>query len=238
VNATHYTGAQLSADERLQLRDALRVPRGHYTAERAGQLSGVPTRTVYHWASQGVLIPDYYQDSPKSWSYRDLVYLRLTAWLRTHQMPLDDTQSLVRNWREEFESADEFSATTISTDGVGIGIGSGFDVDALSGQRVLETMVDVVATFDLLAPITVTEFGRARLWGPNLVRPSAETAMNPWVMRGEPVVRGSRISTGALYALTTSRRLPTEGIVALYPGLTSEAVDDAVELESRLRQAA
>jgi hypothetical protein len=41
-----------------------------------------------------------------------------------------------------------------------------------------------------------------------------------------------------LYALTTSRRLSAEAVAALYPGLSSIAVRDAVGLENKLRQAA
>lgn len=107
-----------------------------------------------------------------------------------------------------------------------------------AGSVCVATMVDIVATFDLLAPIDVSELGRAHLWGPNLVRPSAQTAISPWVIRGEPVIRGSRIATSSLYALTTSRRLSAEAVAALYPGLSSIAVRDAVGLENKLRQAA
>jgi uncharacterized protein (DUF433 family) len=153
-------------------------------------------------------------------------------------MPLEKTQILVGKSRLDFQSEDEFQDTTISTDGVGLARGSGFDEDELTGQGVLATMVDIVATFDVLAPLDTDEQGRARLWGPNLVRPSANTAISPWVMRGEPVVRGSRISTGALFVLNTNRGLAPDDIVALYPGLTAEAVSDALALEARLRHAA
>lgn len=230
------TSTRLSVEERALLRDALRMPRGRYKAERAAQLSGVPSRTVYHWAQTGTLVPDY-DDSPKAWSYRDLVYLRLTAWLRTRNVPLARTVPLVRSWREEFEAAEGPDVTTMSSDGVGLNIGAGFDEDLLTGQRVFATMVDTVETFDLLAPID-SELGTGRLWGPNLVRPSVRTSMSPWIMRGEPCLRGSRIATGPLYALAHTRKLAAEDIAALYPGITPADVTDALGLEDRLRTAA
>lgn len=227
----------LSEEERTLLRDALRVPRGQYNAERAAQLSGVPSRTVYHWAKTGSLVPDY-DDSPKAWSYRDLVFLRLTAWLRTRNVPLPLTVSLVSGWREEFEAAKGPDVTTISSDGVGLGVGTGFEVDVLSGQSVFTTMVHNVETFDLLAPLDVAGLGRGRLWGPNLVRPSRSTSMSPWIMRGEPCLTGSRIATGPLYALATTRRLSVDQIARLYPGVSGPDVEDALALEDKLRNAA
>src|SRR5258708_22990677 len=78
----------MSVDERFLLIQAFQSPRGRYRADRAGQLSGIPERTVYHWAREGLLVPDYDQDRPKHWSYRDLVYLRLFAWLTSkHHAP-------------------------------------------------------------------------------------------------------------------------------------------------------
>ncbi len=229
---------QLTVEERALLRDALRVPRGRYRAERAAQLSGVPTRTVYHWAQTKTLVPDY-QESPKAWSYRDLVYLRLTAWLRTHGLPLATVVRFVSNWREEFASTgSDPDVTTISSDGVGLGVGDGFEVDELTGQGVFPTMVKTVETFDLLDPLDVAQLGRTRLWGPNLVRPTANTAISPWVMRGEPCIRGSRLATGPLYVLAANRRLGADAISRLYPGISAEDVGEALDLEQRLRAAA
>jgi len=227
----------LTPEERTLLRDALRVARGSYGAERAAQLSGVPTRTVYHWAQTGALVPDYVA-SPKAWSYRDLVYLRLTAWLRTTRLPLPSVVELVSDWRKVFARADDPDSTLVSTDGVGVSLGEGFDVDTLTGQTVFATMVSTVATFDLLAPLEADGLGQTQLWGPNLVRPSKHTSISPWVLRGEPVIKGSRLSTGAIYALRTQRRLQPTDIVELYPGLSAQSVDDALALETRLRTAA
>jgi len=46
----------------------LRRPRARYDATRAAQLSGVPRRTLYDWASAGVVVPDSYAEKPKMWS--------------------------------------------------------------------------------------------------------------------------------------------------------------------------
>lgn len=57
-------------------------------------------------------------------------------------------------------------------------------------------------------------------------------------MGGEPVVRNSRIPTAGIYALHANRGLDISKIVALYPACAPDQVDDAIALESRLRQAA
>ena len=97
-------------------------------------------------------------------------------------------------------------------------------------------MAGFLAAFDLLEPIA--ELGRMRLWRPDLLAPSTLTAISPWVMGGEPVVRATRIPTASLHALRHERGLDTGRIVALYPELDVEQVDDAIALEDRLRRAA
>ena len=65
------TARPLTAEQQHLVLFAFRHPRGRYTTERAGQLSGVPARTLYDWAKEGVLAPDY-PGRPMAWSYRDL----------------------------------------------------------------------------------------------------------------------------------------------------------------------
>jgi DNA-binding transcriptional MerR regulator len=140
--------SSLADDDRRMLREALRAPHGIYGVQRAAQLSGVPQRTVYHWASTGVLVPDYYRDRPKGWSYRDLVYLRLIVWLRSHGVRLVDVSRKVSSWRAYFEQASDDVETVIRADGVGVARGT-FDVDELTGQLVFEPLVEHTARFDL-----------------------------------------------------------------------------------------
>ncbi|HXH59107.1 hypothetical protein [Iamia sp.] len=80
------TTAALTADDRALVLRALRYPRGRYSAERAHQLSAVPARTLHDWATAGVLVPDWFAAKPRGWSYRDVVYARLLAWLRSKHM--------------------------------------------------------------------------------------------------------------------------------------------------------
>jgi uncharacterized protein (DUF433 family)/DNA-binding transcriptional MerR regulator len=236
TNPNEQHSQSLTSDDLQMLRDALRSPHGVYGGRRAAQLSGVPERTVYHWAATGVLVPDYSRERPKGWSYRDLVYLRLVAWLRSHNLPLTDVTSKVGEWRAYFETAVGDADTVIHADGIGVARGR-FEIDELTGQAVFEPLVEYTARFDLLAR-PEDDRQPKRLWGPNLVRPTQYTAISPWILAGEPVVRGSRIRTGSLYALRAERGLTNADIVALYSYLEAAEVDDAIRLEHRLRRAA
>lgn len=226
----------MSVEERFLLIQAFQSPRGRYRADRTSQLSGIPERTVYHWARERLLVPDYDQDKPKHWSYRDLVYLRLFAWLRSkHHSPVVASKHVSRI---RSRLADEATDPMIVRGDSRVALLGDEQVDLLSGQQLLEGVLEHLSAFDLLVPVDVEELSvghQSHLWGPNLVRPSIATRMSPWVMSGEPCIDGSRLPTSTVFALSSRRGLSPDHIVSLYPGITEEQVADAVRLESRLR---
>ena len=228
------TGAATSDLERAMLLRALRSPRGRYSAERAGHLSGVPQRTVYEWQAKDVWVPDYAKASPMQWSYRDLVYLRMLLWLRRKGMDRPAAVARVRLMRHLIET-ESIDTTVIRSEGQGLVI-EGEQADRLTGAGVFAVVNEVVDEHDLLDPIP--DLSEGPLWLPNLRRPSVRTAVSPWIMAGEPVVQETRVPTVSLWALQTERALETADIVRLYPGLTTEDVEDATKLERRLRKPA
>lgn len=213
---------------------ALRFPRGRYSATRASHLSGVPERTVYDWASQGVLVPDYHDGRPKLWSYRDLVYLRLLARLRGEGIPRRRASAAVHQVRQRIAEGDN-AATAIRVVDKVVLIGQDAH-DALTGQGVLANVVDLARPFDLLEPIEGVN--RHPSWGPDLIEPTTMTYISPHVLAGEPCINDTRIPTSALLALVENRHLDPGRVVALYPQITEEQVEDAVFLERRMRQLA
>jgi uncharacterized protein (DUF433 family) len=228
------TARALTKDEQQLVLFAFRHPRGRYSAERAGQLSGVPARTLYDWANAYVLVPDFAGSRPKAWSYRDLGFARLLAWLRQQGHDRPKAAARVAELRRVMGDAGQ-QVTEVRADGSIMLLGEE-TVDRLTGQQVLDGMARFLAVFDLLEPIA--ELGRKRLWGPDLLAPTPLTVISPWVMGGEPVVKSTRIPTASLHALRHDRGLDTERIVALYPELDAGEVDDAIALEDRLRRAA
>lgn len=220
--------------ERLALLRTLRSPRGRYSAERAAQLSGVPHRTVYEWQQRGVWVPDYVHANPMQWSYRDLVFLRMLLFLRRKGNDRPVASQRVLDYCKLVETHD-VAPTVVRSDGHGM-ILAGEDFDRLTGESVWEVAADFMDAHDLLEPIPGESAGP--LWQPNLHQPSERTVVLPWVMAGEPCVQRTRVPTSSVWALRTQRELSPVDIVRLYPGLTVEDVEDATELERRLRRAA
>ncbi len=107
--------------------------------------------------------------------------------------------------------------------------------DRFSGQQAFDSVTTLLDMFDIAQPIK--DVSNTAMWGPGLVYPSAHTHISPWVLAGEPCVIRSRIPTSALFALRQERKLTTEKIGLLYPHIATAAIDDAINLEKRLRAA-
>jgi uncharacterized protein (DUF433 family) len=226
------TKEHLSSEDRALVLRALRFPRGRYDAERAHQLSGVPARTLHDWATAGVLVPDWFSARPRGWSYRDVVYARLLAWLRSKHMDRASAAERVALVRELMGSS--------SIDPGFYSDGTIFVIrnetrDRVSGQQAFDGLVDVLDVFELTEPIEGVS--DRELWGPSLVHPSAHTYISPWVLAGEPCVDGTRVPTATIYALRAERGLEPDAIHELYGSLSVDAITDALELEDRLRAA-
>lgn len=222
--------SDLSAEDRTLVLRALRYPRGWYRAERAAQLSAVPARTLPDWATSGTLVPDWMNSSPRGWSYRDVVYVRLLAWLRSKGMERGRASDRVAEIRRLLETAEV--DPDFHSDGAFFLLGEE-RVDRFTGQQVFDGIADLLNVFHMTEPIEGTS--RADLWGPSLIKPSQHTYISPWVLRGEPSVASSRVAIPAVYALHRERQLDAARIHMLYPELSETEIDDAIRLEQRLR---
>lgn len=221
--------------ERKALLYSLRHPRGRYLSERAAQLSGVPRSTVYDWRRENVYIPDFEGASPAAWSYRDLVFLRLLAWLRQLGMPRPIAASAVAEVK--LMVAKGIEIRRIAADRRTLVLDDD-DSTRVGRQNLLpfDNLISLFRSFDLLEPIEeLRHNGQSRLWAPDLVSPSEHTFISPWILAGDPCVQETRIPTMAIHTLRNERGLSTVEIIELYPGLTTNAADDAYRLERRLR---
>lgn len=178
-----------------------------------------------------MLTPDWNALIPRGWSYRDLLYLRLVAWLRKRGMEASGVSERVRLIRGVL--AKEPIDPTVRADGQHAFL-SDESFDRFSGQQAFEGMTLFLSIFDIAQPIT--KVSRAAMWGPGLVYPSTHTHISPWVLSGEPCLTRSRIPTSALFALRHERHLPAEKICVLYPHIRVEAIQDAIGLEEKLRR--
>lgn len=226
------TSPALTPGDRALVLRALRHPRGRYSAERAHQLSAVPARTLHDWATAGVLVPDWFAAKPRGWSYRDIVYARLMAWLRSKHMDRASAAERVRHVREMLATSD--IDPKIHSDGRIFLIGDD-EVDRFTGQQGFDAVIELLDVFELAEPIEGVSQGD--LWGPSLVHPSTHTFISPWVLGGEPCIEGSRVPSATVHALSVERGLDAEAIHVLYDFLPTEAIEDALRLEARLRAA-
>jgi len=214
---------------------ALRHPRGRYDNSRTSQLSGVPGSTIYEWRRNEIYVPDFSDDSPAAWSYRDLVYLRLLAWLRQGGMERHTASGQVRRVKTEVASGRDVRYLFANRDTL---VADKERTSRVTGENLLpfDDLFELFRTFDLLEPIKELRGDHpSRLWAPNLVTPSSLTFISPWVMAGDPCIARTRVPTASIHALREERGLSNAQIVELYPGLTVEAVDDAYLLERHLR---
>jgi uncharacterized protein (DUF433 family) len=226
-------------EARARVLYALRHPRGRYVAERASQLSGVPRSTLYDWRREEVYVPDYSAANPAAWSYRDLVFLRLLAWLRQLHMPRPKAAKGVRAVKETITAGEEVrriraTPRELLFDEERMNRVNGNGVD---NMLPFEDFYLLFRTFDLLDPVEELRSAHSpgRVWAPDLVAPSTHTFISPWVLAGDPCVERTRIPTAAIRALRHDRGLSSNEIVELYPGLTVDAAEDAYLLEQRLR---
>ena len=228
----HLTEQELTIEDRALVIRALNSPRGRYGVERAHQLSGIPARTLQDWAKSGVLRPDWFNATPRGWSYRDIVYARLLAWLRSKHMDRSTAATRVQHLRE--------LVTTSQIDPAAHSDGSIFLIgdertDRFTGQQVFDELASVLDVFELTKP--VEGVSSREIWGPSLVRPSEHTYISPWVLAGEPCIAHSRVPSATIHALSVERGLDTIAIQRLYPELPIVAIDDAFQFEQRLRAA-
>lgn len=122
--------------------------------------------------------------------------------------------------------------TTVRSDGARVHHDAS-PVDLRFAQSAFEQVIPYVNTFNLIDPVDDIS-NDAEWWGPNLLWPSKETAISPWVMAGDPCVRATRVPTSTLFAIHRERRLTPAQIGRFFPSLTEEQIGGAINLETKL----
>ncbi len=201
---------------------------GHYEAERAAALAGVPRSALYYWARTDLIVPSISPHREKLWSYRDLLTLRLVRWLR---LPKDDLGVAATTMGDVRKVMDTIGERLWSIDASGREVptilvgrdGTVFldkrPISTIDGQYVLEH-----DQLDLFAP-----FER----GMDLRVPRPRLRIVPGKVAGEPHLVGSRLTTRTVAGLA-ARGFSIEQIAALYTHEDPAALAEAVELEHTL----
>lgn len=217
------------------MHSGVRLFEGCYEAERAAQLAGVSSSTVYEWARIGLVVPSISEVQPMLWSYADLMELRIVAWLRHAKRDAGVPASPMRQVRDALDTlrnrgvelwspADDGGRTPLAVDRSGrVFVRDADGVRDATGQGVLsDDLLDVLGPFDA-----------GDTWGPDLRRPAPHLRIVAAKLGGEPHLDGTRLTTRAVAALA-ARGLTVEAISRLLPTHDVDALAEAVELERRL----
>lgn len=206
-----------------------RLDLGAYEASRAAALSGVPERTVYHWASTGLVVPSVSADRDKLWSYGDLLTLRLVRWLRTDKPEVARTKMVeVRELLDQVGDDlwsvddDDREVPCIRVTPAGEIVLYGAPARTVFGQYVIDP-----DALDLLAPFED---------GVDLRRPRPHLRIVPGKVSGEIHLDGSRLTSRSVAGLAR-RGMSLETIAELYPDESIDGLREAIEVEDALAAA-
>ena len=213
--------------------------RGAYPADRAAALSGVPLSTVHYWARKEILVPSVSSERVKLWSFSDLMALRIIYWLRQTKQALDGAtvprtrMSAVKRALAQLDELDlslwsEDTGPSVSVDLAGkVVVRVGREREVAHRQRQLAGADE----FDVTAPFASLEGSR----GPDLHAPRPRLRIVPGKLGGSPHVVHTRLESQAIAALDTGG-LPVAKIYRLYPDVSQDALDEALDLETQLRR--
>ena len=214
------------------------VARGAYPADRAAALSGVPLSTVHWWARNDVLVPSISARRVKLWSYPDLMGLRIIYWLRQTKEASDGAavpRTAMPAVRRALEQLSELDLALWSEDrGPNVAVDRGGTVVILAEPAAeLPHRQREIDTGEELLRVT-EEFETAEgPRGPNLHTPRPLLRIVPGKLGGSPHVAHTRLESQALGALRANG-LSEAKIYRLYPSVTPDAIDEALDLERQL----
>ena len=211
---------------------------GFYSTVQVSRLARVPLRTLYDWKARKIIKPsvvmkDNDQVVLDGYSYADLTIIKILRALREDQIDLSSAGIALRHLWERLGPLSRGWA------------------DAhvyLTGKRIYAEKMDEWET------TAATQFGQkieTRLFG-DLFRDLKEQEeegdilvpkdyrafieINPKVMGGQPVVRGTRLPTSILTTLKQGGR-SLSYLARLYSPLSERTIEKAIQYEAFLDQA-
>lgn len=207
--------------------------RGVYDTRRAAALSGVPARTLRYWASRHIYRPSIASDPrPRLWSWADLLALRAIDWFRRGRGVEGFPPVGMRKIRQMLATIEEYGESPESLIRL---------VAVSQDNELFLTLAEQVAVradgAHQLAMPGVLQLVRPYHTAPDLFQPWPLLRIIPSKLHGEPHIRDTRVSTAVLYRLG-EMGYSQEQILAMYPGVSEDALRQAVDLERDLHAAA
>jgi uncharacterized protein (DUF433 family) len=190
-------------------------------------------RTLHHWAHTGFVPPSVSPD-PRDylWSWGDLLALRAIDWLRRKKDDPDLPRASIHSIRAALSELErdglprhKLRDLAISSDGsLFFYEPDGRTIRAeTSRQEAMPGVLKLVSAYNDR--------------GPDLLEPRPLVRILPGKLHGEPHVVHTRISTAVLYELHREG-YSDDQIRRMYPDVSDDALDQAIELEQSLIAAA
>ena len=208
---------------------------GFYSIAQISRLASIPRTTLYEWQRRGIISPSMQirETGETGYTYADLTIIKILRALREDKLDLDTAAMALDHLFERLGPPSKGWADA-SVYIVGNKIYAeqpdGWDVTVATrlGQTVetrlfgdlFERLRDREEPGEILVPEQYVEY----------------VEINPKVMGGQPVVRGTRMPTAVL-ALLRAKGRTVEYIASLYPWLKKKAIEMAIQYERFLDNA-
>jgi uncharacterized protein (DUF433 family) len=202
---------------------------GVYNASRAAALAGVPERTLSDWAKKGLYTPSIDPDPrTRLWSWSDLLALRAIHWMR--HRPDGGSPVTVRKIRTVLAELGQTGRSPHELHHLAL-VSSGGHVFLQFTEE--GPVMHATPGHQLLIPDTLNPVRPYLGNGPDLLEPRPLVRIIPGKLHGEPHVASTRIPTATVYALDQDG-YTADQILTMYPQLSPEALDQAIDLERSL----
>lgn len=197
---------------------------GFYSLPEAARIAKVPRSTVDYWARTRLIVPSQREKRPRLYSFIDLRDLVVAGQLRGQGAKVRDLRVALDYVRsvDQIDRLAQMNFHVFEGQLVYEPV-SGVEAPHKKGQRVLTVnMAEVYRILGMESPEVLQ------------MRPANRVLIDPSVRGGTPVVEGTRIPTRLIADLVTDD-ISREEILKMYPSLTAEDIDAALEWETYRR---
>jgi len=199
-----------------------------YQVRMAAALSGASIRQLAYWRRPAapILVPEI-SARPVRYSFRDVVALRTTVYLRQEHISLQRIRRALETLTDlgQLGHLSQYRLVAQGNSVVLVDAEESIDLVGQPGQR-----VTTVLMAEGLRPFTT---GRAMV--PDLLHPRRNLLIDPEVRSGHPMVSGTRVPFDLIAGLVRSG-VPAAEIAAYYPAVDAPSARDAADFADYLDQ--
>ncbi len=202
---------------------------GFYSTAQVSRLARIPTRTLYDWKASGIIAPSVQVIGAdgveeEGYSYADLAIIKLMRGLRLKQLNLRSVARTLRHLYERFgpPTSPEWRGAHVYIQGKEALAQKPDEWDTTVGTRGgQKAIMGCFNVFEeeatLLVPKSFAEY----------------VEINPDVMDGLPVIRGTRVPTSSI-AMMVDQDASLSELAGLYSPISREYLRKANEFERSL----